>query len=31
MGRDYRLVYTVFKHERQIDVEFVGDRKDAYR
>ena len=31
MGRDYRVVYTVFKNERMIDIEFVGDRKDAYR
>lgn len=31
MGRDYRVVYTVFKTERVIDVEFVGDRKEAYR
>ena len=31
MGRDFRVVYTVFKKERVIDIEFVGDRKDAYR
>jgi mRNA-degrading endonuclease RelE of RelBE toxin-antitoxin system len=31
MGRDFRIVYTVFKKERVVDIEFVGDRKDAYR
>jgi mRNA-degrading endonuclease RelE of RelBE toxin-antitoxin system len=31
MGRDFRVVYTVFKKERVVDIEFVGDRKDAYR
>jgi hypothetical protein len=30
-GRDYRLVYSVYSHERLIDFEFVGDRKEAYR
>ncbi len=28
---DYRVVYSVFKKERLIEVEFVGHRKDAYR
>jgi mRNA interferase RelE/StbE len=28
---DYRVVYSVFKQERCIVVEFVGHRKDAYR
>jgi len=31
LSRDYRLVYSVYKHERLIDFEFVGDRKEAYR
>ena len=31
LGRDYRLVYSVYSHERLIDFEFVGDRKEAYR
>ncbi len=31
LGRDYRLVYSVYRHERLIDFEFVGDRKEAYR
>ena len=31
LGRDFRVVYTVFKKERVVDIEFVGDRKDAYR
>lgn len=31
MGRDYRVVYTVFKKERLIDIEYAGDRKGAYR
>lgn len=29
--RDYRLVYSVFKDERLIKIEFIGHRKDAYR
>jgi mRNA-degrading endonuclease RelE of RelBE toxin-antitoxin system len=29
MGRDFRI--TVFKKDRVVDIEFVGDRKDAYR
>ena len=31
LGRDYRLVYSIYTHERLIDFEFVGDRKEAYR
>ena len=31
LGRDYRLVYSVYRHDRLIDFEFVGDRKEAYR
>ena len=31
LGRDYRLVYSVYSHERLVDFEFVGDRKEAYR
>jgi len=31
IGRDYRMVYSVYKAQRLIDFEFVGDRKDAYR
>jgi mRNA-degrading endonuclease RelE of RelBE toxin-antitoxin system len=31
MGRDFRVGYTVFKNERVVAIEFVGDRKDAYR
>jgi len=31
LGRDYRLVYSVYTHERLVDFEFVGDRKEAYR
>jgi mRNA-degrading endonuclease RelE of RelBE toxin-antitoxin system len=31
MGRNYRIVYSVYKHERLIDFEFVGRRKEAYR
>ena len=31
LGRDYRLVYSIYSHERLIDFEFVGDRKEAYR
>ena len=31
LGRDYRLVYSVYSHERLIDFEFAGDRKEAYR
>jgi hypothetical protein len=31
MGRDFRIVFTVFKKERVVDIEFVADRKDAYR
>jgi mRNA-degrading endonuclease RelE of RelBE toxin-antitoxin system len=31
IGRDYRVVYSVYRHERLIDFEFVGDRKEAYR
>ena len=30
-ARDYRVVYTVFREQRVIIVEFVGHRKDAYR
>lgn len=30
-GGDYRLVYSLFKEEHRIVVEFVGHRKDAYR
>jgi mRNA-degrading endonuclease RelE of RelBE toxin-antitoxin system len=29
--RDYRVVYSVFKTERVIKIEFIGHRKDAYR
>lgn len=25
------MVYSVYKAQRLIDLEFVGDRKDAYR
>ena len=28
IGRDYRVVYTISKTDRVIDIEFVGDRKD---
>jgi mRNA-degrading endonuclease RelE of RelBE toxin-antitoxin system len=31
LARDYRLVYSIYSHERLIDFEFVGDRKEAYR
>jgi mRNA-degrading endonuclease RelE of RelBE toxin-antitoxin system len=31
LGRDYRLVYSVYSHERLVDFEFVGNRKEAYR
>jgi len=31
LGRDYRLVYSIYSHERRVDFEFVGDRKEAYR
>ena len=31
IARDYRLVYSVFKDSRLIQIEFVGHRKDAYR
>jgi mRNA-degrading endonuclease RelE of RelBE toxin-antitoxin system len=31
LGRDYRLVYSIYSHARLIDFEFVGDRKEAYR
>ena len=31
IGRDHRIVYSVYKREHLIDFEFVGDRKDAYR
>jgi mRNA-degrading endonuclease RelE of RelBE toxin-antitoxin system len=31
LGRDYRLVYSVYSQERLVDFEFVGDRKEAYR
>lgn len=31
MQRDYRVVYSVFKTERVIKIEFIGHRKDAYR
>ncbi len=31
LGRDYRLVYSVYSYERLVDFEFVGDRKEAYR
>jgi mRNA-degrading endonuclease RelE of RelBE toxin-antitoxin system len=31
LGRDNRLVYSVYSHERLVDFEFVGDRKEAYR
>ena len=31
LGRDHRLVYSIYSHERLIDFEFVGDRKEAYR
>jgi len=31
LGRDYRIVYSVYRHERLVDFEFVGDRKEAYR
>lgn len=29
--RDYRVVYSAFKTERVIRIEFIGHRKDAYR
>jgi len=28
---DYRVVYSLFKEEHLIVIEFVGHRKDAYR
>ena len=31
IGHDYRLVYSVYKSEHLIDIEFIGHRKDAYR
>ena len=31
LGRDYRLVYSVYSHERLVDFEFVGHRKEACR
>lgn len=31
VASSYRIVYSVFKGERLIRIEFVGHRKDAYR
>lgn len=31
IAKDYRIVYSLFKDERRITIEFVGHRKDAYR
>jgi hypothetical protein len=31
LGRDRRLVYSVYNHGRLVDFEFVGDRNEACR
>jgi hypothetical protein len=31
LGRDMRIVCSVYKSQRLIDFEFLGDRKEAYR
>jgi mRNA interferase RelE/StbE len=31
VARDYRIVYSLFRKEGVIIVEFVGHRRDAYR
>ena len=31
IAKDYRIVYSLFKDQRRIAIEFVGHRKDAYR
>ena len=31
VARAYRVVYSLYKDERRITIEFVGHRKDAYR
>ncbi|HLW78162.1 MAG TPA: type II toxin-antitoxin system RelE/ParE family toxin [Terriglobia bacterium] len=31
IAASYRLVYSVFKEDRLIEIEFIGHRKDAFR
>jgi mRNA-degrading endonuclease RelE of RelBE toxin-antitoxin system len=31
IGRDYRVVYSVYKQEHLIDFEYIGARGEAYR
>ena len=30
-SRIFLIVHSVYSHERLVDFEFVGDRKEAYR